>query len=102
MPKLRKSFTDYEELSAATSAVEELLEYYKPDSTLADILSNVRDNESKWEECEACKGSGMVRRTDYRGTKLKALDPFVTSLHRLYAECPVCKGKCHVKAKKEK
>lgn len=93
MPKFRKSFTDYEELSTAISAVEGLLEYYKPDSTLADILSNIRDNESKWEECEACSGSGMV---------MVALDPFVTSLHRLYAECPVCKGKCHVKVKKEK
>lgn len=86
MAKIRKSFKNYEDLSYARDAAEELIEIYGEKAVLGDILKNVQENEAKWEECGLCKGTGWVTNT--------ALRTFVT--------CPICKGTKHTRIKKKK
>ena len=86
MAKIRKSFKNYEDLSYARDAAEELVEIYGEKAVLGDILNNVKENEAKWEECGLCKGSGWVTNT--------ALRTFMT--------CPICKGTKHTRIKKKK
>lgn len=62
--KIRKTFKSIEDLHEARNAVETLLDYYKDSNTLSDILRNVEENDSKWEECEECHGTGVRKDTN--------------------------------------
>lgn len=86
MAKIRKSFREYEELSYARAAVDDLIEIYGKDAVLSDILNNVTENEAKWEECGLCKGTGWVTNTALR----------------TFATCPLCKGTKHTRIKRRK
>lgn len=89
MSKLRKSFRRYEDLSEASSAIDVLLDHYKPNATLADILRNVQENELKWEACPECNSGG------YTLTPKKAWSPFSKIV-----VCPTCKGVGTIRKKK--